>query len=64
MRLAQNKANRVTAVGVRTVLIDKQTAVSAPVAKAMASGALERSPADIAAIIGIVGPEPDEVPSL
>jgi nicotinamide-nucleotide amidase len=55
------KANKTAAVGVPTALIDQHTAVSAPVAKAMANGALERSPADIAmAITGVAGPEPDE----
>jgi nicotinamide-nucleotide amidase len=42
-------------------LIAAHTAVSQPVAEAMASGALERCPADIAvAITGVAGPEPDE----
>ena len=37
------------------------TAVSAQVAKAMAVGGLERSPAHIAmALTGVAGPEPDE----
>ena len=42
-------------------MISKHTAVSAPVAKAMAVGGVERSPADIAmAVTGVAGPEPDE----
>jgi PncC family amidohydrolase len=55
------KANKVSAVGVPEELIAKYTAVSAPVAKAMAEGALRKSPADVAiAITGVAGPEPDD----
>lgn len=55
------KANKVSAVGVPEELIAKYTAVSALVAKAMAEGALRKSPADVAiAITGVAGPEPDE----
>lgn len=55
------KANKTAAIGVPTELIAKHTAVSAEVAKAMALGGLEHSPADIAvAITGVAGPEPDE----
>jgi PncC family amidohydrolase len=54
------KANKVSVVGVPEELISEHTAVSAPVVKAMAEGALRRSPADIAiAITGVAGPEPD-----
>lgn len=39
----------------------KHTAVSAEVAKAMAMGGVERSPADIAvAVTGVAGPDPGE----
>jgi PncC family amidohydrolase len=55
------KANKVSAVGVPKELVSEHTAVSAPVVKAMADGALRRSPADIAiAITGVAGPERDE----
>ena len=55
------KANKTTAVGVPKHLIDRHTAVSGPVAAAMAKGGLEHSPADlVAAITGVAGPEPDE----
>ena len=55
------KENKCAAVGVSVELIRQHTAVSAAVAKAMAVGGLERSPAHIAmAITGVAGPEPDE----
>jgi nicotinamide-nucleotide amidase len=55
------KMNKSAALGVPRELIEKYTAVSAPVAKAMATGGLIRSPADISlAITGVAGPEPDE----
>jgi nicotinamide-nucleotide amidase len=42
-------------------LLDNYGAVSAPVAAAMALGALDRSEADIAvAVTGVAGPDPDE----
>ena len=44
-------------LGVPAALIKTQGAVSEPVARAMAAGALERSPADVAvAVTGIAGP--------
>jgi len=56
-----SKANKTAALGVPAEMIARQTAVSAAVAEAMARGALERSPADVAiAITGVAGPEPDE----
>ena len=56
-----SKENKSSAVGVPVELISKHTAVSAQVAKAMAVGGVERSPADIAmAVTGVAGPEPDE----
>jgi PncC family amidohydrolase len=49
------------ALGVSEKLLKEQTAVCAPVAAAMAEGALAHSPADIAvSITGVAGPEPDE----
>jgi len=55
------KANKTAALGIPEDLIARHTAVSAPVARAMATGGLERTPADIAmAITGVAGPEPDE----
>ena len=48
---------KTTMVGVPAALITRDGAVSETVARAMAEGALERSPADIAvAITGIAGP--------
>jgi nicotinamide-nucleotide amidase len=55
------KENKSKALGVPAALIEKHSAVSAEVAKAMALGALERSPADVVvSITGVAGPEPDE----
>jgi nicotinamide-nucleotide amidase len=50
-----------TLLGVEAALITKHGAVSAPVAQAMAQGALIRMKADIAlAITGIAGPKSDD----
>jgi nicotinamide-nucleotide amidase len=55
------KEMKTAALGVPQDLLLKKTAVCAEVAAAMAMGALERSPADVAvAITGVAGPEPDE----
>jgi nicotinamide-nucleotide amidase len=55
------KANKVVTLGVAPELIRAHSAVSRPVAEAMATGALERCPADmVIAITGVAGPEPDE----
>jgi nicotinamide-nucleotide amidase len=55
------KENKSKTLGVPAALIEKHTAVSAEVAKAMALGALERCPADVVvSITGVAGPEPDE----
>ena len=55
------KENKTAAVGVPRDLIETHTAVSAPVAKAMALGGIERGPADLSiAITGVAGPDPDE----
>ena len=56
-----SKEHKTKAVGVPAALIRQHTAVSAPVAKTMAEGGLNRSSADIAlAITGVAGPDPDE----
>ena len=56
-----SKESKSFAVGVPVEVISKHTAVSAQVAKAMAVGGVERSPADIAmAVTGVAGPDPDE----
>jgi nicotinamide-nucleotide amidase len=55
------KENKIATLGVARELIAAHTAVSRPVAEAMATGALERCPADLViAITGVAGPEPDE----
>ncbi len=48
-------------LGVPAALIERETAVSDPVARAMAKGALARSDCDLAlAVAGVTGPKPDE----
>jgi nicotinamide-nucleotide amidase len=55
------KENKTVALGVPAEVIAARSAVSQPVAEAMATGVLERCPADVAvAITGVAGPEPDE----
>ena len=55
------KESKTAALGVPADLIAQAGAVSEAVARAMAEGALARSPADVAvAITGVAGPEPDE----
>jgi nicotinamide-nucleotide amidase len=55
------KAMKTDALGVSARLLAEKTAVCAEVAAAMAEGALQRSPADVAlSITGVAGPEPDE----
>lgn len=55
------KDNKTASLGVPASVIEAHTAVSREVSVAMAQGAIERSPADIAlAITGVAGPEPDE----
>lgn len=59
--VAYMKANKVASLGVGEKFLAEHTAVSAAVARAMAAGALTRSPADVvAAITGVAGPDPDE----
>jgi nicotinamide-nucleotide amidase len=55
------KESKIATLGVPRELIAAYTAVSRPVAEAMATGALDRCPADmVIAITGVAGPEPDE----
>lgn len=55
------KENKTAVLGVPKELIATHTAVSGPVAEAMATGTLERCPADMAiAITGVAGPDADE----
>jgi nicotinamide-nucleotide amidase len=55
------KAQKTAALGVPADLLARQGAVCREVAAALARGALDRSPADIAvAITGVAGPTPDE----
>lgn len=55
------KENKVMALGVSAELLRQKGAVCRDVAVAMATGALARSPANLAvSITGVAGPEPDE----
>jgi nicotinamide-nucleotide amidase len=55
------KANKVAALGVPREMLDRCSAVCAEVARSLAEGALERSPADIAvSVTGVAGPAEDE----
>ena len=55
------KDQKTVALGIRRTLLDRESAVSEAVARAMAEGALLRSIADISAsITGVAGPAPDE----
>jgi nicotinamide-nucleotide amidase len=55
------KDNKTMALGVSRELLEQKSSVNAEVAKQLACGALERSPADIAlSVTGVLGPEPDE----
>jgi nicotinamide-nucleotide amidase len=59
--VAYTKENKIAALGVPPELIAAHTAVSRQVAEAMATGALERCPADmVVAVTGVAGPDPDE----
>lgn len=55
------KQQKTVALGVPAELLARESAVSVPVARAMAEGALTQSHADIAlAITGVAGPDRDE----
>ena len=55
------KARKTETLGVSAGLLERESAVNASVAAQMVSGALYRSPADLAiAVTGVLGPEPDE----
>lgn len=55
------KEQKAAALGIALEFIERHGAVSEPVARAMAEGALARSPADLAvAVTGAAGPAPDE----
>lgn len=55
------KANKAAALGVSPQLLSARGSVNDAVVAALAEGALERTPADLAlAISGVLGPEPDE----
>lgn len=59
--ITYTKDMKVQVLGVDPALLKEKTAVCAEVATAMALGALQRSPADVAvAVTGVAGPEPDE----
>ena len=56
-----SKASKTKLLGVSEIVLQQRGAVCADVAVAMAQGALERSPANLAvAITGVAGPERDE----
>jgi nicotinamide-nucleotide amidase len=55
------KDQKTIALGVPRAMLERESAVSAAVARAMAEGALARSVADLSvSITGVAGPEPDE----
>jgi nicotinamide-nucleotide amidase len=55
------KANKTKALGVPAALLAEKGAVCRDVAIALALGALQRSPAEVAvSITGVAGPDPDE----
>jgi nicotinamide-nucleotide amidase len=55
------KQNKTAALGVPRGILDRQGAVCEPVARAMAEGALTRSPADLSiAVTGVAGPGTDD----
>jgi nicotinamide-nucleotide amidase len=59
--VAYTKANKSRALGVPADLLRRRGAVNGAVARALAKGALARSPADIAiAVTGVLGPRSDE----
>ena len=59
--VSYSKEFKAKILGVPEVLLEWETAVSDPVARAMAKGALQQSGCDLAlAITGVIGPKPDE----
>lgn len=59
--IAYTKANKTMALGVAADLLSKHGSVNEAAVAALARGALQRSPADLAlAVSGVLGPEPDE----
>jgi nicotinamide-nucleotide amidase len=59
--ITYTKQQKSEALGVSPWLLAEKGAVCGEVAAAMAEGALERSPAELAvAVTGVAGPEPDE----
>jgi len=55
------KANKTKALGVDAGLLERQGSVNSNVARQLACGALDRSPADLAlSVTGVLGPDPDE----
>ena len=55
------KPNKTAALGVPAEVLAREAAVCRTVACAMAEGALQRSPADVAvSVTGVAGPEPDD----
>jgi nicotinamide-nucleotide amidase len=55
------KDQKTIALGIPRALLERESAVSAAVARAMAEGALARSIADISvSVTGVAGPTPDE----
>jgi len=59
--IVYTKTNKTVALGIPADLVATHTAVSAVVARAMATAGLARTPADIGmAITGVAGPDPDE----
>jgi nicotinamide-nucleotide amidase len=59
--VAYTKVHKAIALGVSRELLQRQGSVNAEVARQLAQGALERSPANIAvAVTGVLGPDADE----
>lgn len=55
------KDNKAAALGVPLEILRRDGAVCEPVVRAMAEGALDRSPADLSiAVTGVAGPSPDD----
>lgn len=55
------KDNKAAALGVSRAVLERHGSVNKEVARQLAAGALQRSPAQIAlAVTGVLGPDPDE----